>query len=137
MELAVDQVDGAVPVTILALKGKLDASNFEQVIARGRELYAAGTRYLLVDMSELSFMGSSGLVALHIVTLVLRGDAPPDTESGWAAFRSMGGSLDGGAQDRVKLLSPQPKIAQMLAVTGMDEFYPIFTDRAVAVASFA
>lgn len=137
MELTVEQVDGPVPVTVLALRGKLDASNFEQVIARGRELYAAGTRSLLVDLSELSFMGSSGLVALHVVTLVLRGEPPPDSDSGWGAFRAMGGSLAGGAQERVKLLSPQPKIAQMLAVTGMDEFYPIFTDRAAALASFA
>ncbi len=136
MELTVEQVDGPVPVTILALVGKLDASNYETVVARGQALYEAGTRNLLFDLSGLSFMGSSGLVALHSVTMLMTGDRPIDLESGWAAIRSMGETQAGGPQPRVKLLSPQPKIAQMLNVTGMDAYYAIFTDREAAIASF-
>jgi anti-anti-sigma regulatory factor len=42
MQVTVDQIQIRVLVTILAIHGDLDASNYEQVIAKARELYAAG-----------------------------------------------------------------------------------------------
>jgi anti-anti-sigma regulatory factor len=123
-------------VTVLTLSGKLDASNYEQVIARGRELYAGGVRRLLLDLGGLSFMGSSGLVALHTITLLLLGEPAPDPEAGWAALHALDSGHSGEPQDAVKLLNPQPKIRQMLELTGMDAYYAIFTDRAAALASF-
>lgn len=137
MELTVERVDGPVPVTILALVGKLDATNYEAVIARGQALYAEGARRLLVDLSGLSFMGSSGLVALHSITLLMGGAPPLDPEAGWSAIRSMADRQASGPQPYVKLLSPQPKIEQMLTVTGMNDYYEIYTDREAAIASFA
>lgn len=137
MELTVEHVAAPAPVTILALVGKLDASNYESVIAQGQALYAAGARRLLLDLSGLSFMGSSGLVALHSVTLLMSGAPPLDPEAGWSAIRSMDDRQGAGSQPYVKLLSPQPRIAQMLTVTGMDDYYEIYTDREAALASFA
>lgn len=137
MELTVEQIDGPVPVTVLALVGKLDASNYETVVAQAQTLYAAGTRRLLLDLSQLSFMGSSGLVALHSATLLMSGAPPLEPEAGWSAIRATGERQGDGPQPYVKLLSPQPRIAQMLAVTGMADYYEIYTDREAALASFA
>ena len=56
MDLTSDQAQGRIPVTILRITGALDASNYGDVIVAARELYAAGTRHLLVDMAEMPFM---------------------------------------------------------------------------------
>ena len=67
MNMTVDHAQGPAPVTILGLDGDLDASNFKEVIVKAQELYSAGTEYLLIDMSDVPFMSSAGLVALHSV----------------------------------------------------------------------
>lgn len=86
MHFTVEQAQASVSVTILALHGDLDATNFEDVIAKAGELYQVGTRYLLLNLSAVPFMGSSGPVALHNIALLLRGEAPPDPEFGWQPF---------------------------------------------------
>ncbi len=136
MQLTVDQVEGRVPVTILAIHGDLDASNYEQVIAKARDLYASGVRHLLIDCSDMPFMGSSGVVALHSVALLMRGETPPDPEAGWQAFHSIDHARAGGVQQQVKLLSPQPKVSRTLQMTSMNDFFEIHTDKQAAIASF-
>jgi len=136
MHMTVDQAQGQVPVTILQLHGSLDASNYEQAIARARELYAAGTRHLLIDLSDLSFMGSSGVVALHSIALLLRGEEPLDPETGWRGFHDIDRDPSLEPQRYVKLLNPQPKIDRTLELVGMNEFFEIYTDIQAAIASF-
>jgi anti-anti-sigma regulatory factor len=136
MQITVDQIQSRVPVAILAIHGDLDASNYEQVIAKARELYAAGALHLLLDLSSMPFMGSSGVVALHSVALLMRGETPPDPEAGWQAFHSIDQARAGGVQQQVKLLSPQPKVSRTLQITGMDDFFEIHTDKQAAIASF-
>jgi anti-anti-sigma regulatory factor len=136
MQLSVDQVQSRVPVTILAIQGDLDASNYEQVIARARELYEAGARHLLLDLGAMPFMGSSGVVAIHSVALLMRGDQPPDPQSGWQAFHSIDHTRADGVQPYVKLLNPQPKVSRTLQMTSMSDFFEIFTDRQAAIDSF-
>lgn len=136
MRLTIDHTQGRVPVTILGLHGSLDASNFETVIAQARDLYQAGTRHLLLDLRDMAFMGSSGLVALHSIALLMRGQTPPDPEDGWQAFHALGHDRSGGAQPNVKLLGPQPKVERTLQVTSMHTFFEIYVDLQAAVDSF-
>jgi anti-anti-sigma regulatory factor len=136
MHMTVEQAQGRVPVTILAIHGDLDASNYEQVIAKARELYAAGGRSLLLDLSDMPFMGSSGVVALHSIALLMRGEQPPDLEAGWQAHRSIEQARDAGVQQQVKLLSPQPKVSRTLELTSLSEFFEIHADRQAAIDSF-
>jgi anti-anti-sigma regulatory factor len=136
MDLTIEQAQGRVPVTVLGIQGALDASNYEDVIAKARQLYDTGTRHLLIDMSKMSFMSSSGLVALHSIVILMRGETPPDPEMGWQAFHAIGHDRDSGIQPHVKLLSPQPKVRQTLEITSMDEFFEIHTELPAAIASF-
>ena len=53
MQITVENVQGSVPLAVMGLHGKLDASNFESVIDKAKEIYADGVEYLLLDMSEL------------------------------------------------------------------------------------
>ena len=136
MNIIVENAQGRVPVTILELHGDLDGSNYQEVIARARDLYGAGMRHLLIDMGDMPYMSSAGLVALHSVILLLRGEQPPDPESGWSAFHAIAREQGGGMQKAVKLLNPQPRVRRTLEMTGMQEFFEVYTDRQAAVESF-
>src|SRR4029453_14292834 len=92
MALATTTEEGAgrVPITVVTLDGELDASNFERLIDDVRGLYDAGTRDLLLDLSGLTFLASSGLVALPSIVRILHGEPPPDPEAGWGALHELG-----------------------------------------------
>ncbi len=134
----VEQVQAKVPVTILRLAGELDAASYTRVIEQAGGLYAAGARDLLVDLSDLTFLASSGLAALHSVALLMRGETAPDLEAGWQVFHSMAREIDArtGMEAHCKLLNPQPRVRKALAATGFDRFLEIFEDRETALASF-
>ena len=136
MSIATSQAQGKVPVTVLAIQGDLDASNYLDVIVKARQAYSAGARYILIDMSDLSLMASSGLVALHSIALLMRGIEPPNPEHGWAAFRALDHDRDSGLQKHIKLLNPRPKVEQVLEMTGLHSFFEVHTDWQKAIASF-
>jgi anti-anti-sigma regulatory factor len=136
MSVVIEQAQGEAPVTILVLRGDLDASNYRQVIAKAEEAYAAGARSLLVDMSDVPFMASSGMVALHSIVLLFGGEERPDLEHGWEAFHAIGRDQDKGVQKLVKLLNPQPRVMRTLEVTGLKAFFEIYSERDAAIASF-
>lgn len=136
MEIILDQAQGQLPITILKLRGDLDASNFETVIAKAKELYELGTRHIVIDFSQVPFMGSSGLVALHSIALMMRGESGINLEAGWQAFRSLEHTKEEGAQQHVKLLNPQPRVSRTLELTGMNAFFEVYTDLETAVSSF-
>lgn len=134
--LTVSQVQGRVPVTILTPSGDLDASNFQDLIAEAQSACAAGTRDLLLDLSQVSYMSSSGLVALQSIAALLRGDAMPNSEDGWAAIRAIHRDRDTGLQPHFKLLNPQPRVEHVLDTVGFKEFLEIYSDLDAAIASF-
>jgi anti-anti-sigma regulatory factor len=139
MNIMVENVVAGVPVTVLRLEGELDASNYRQLINKTDSLYRDGTRHLLVDLSELAFLSSSGLVALHSIALTLRGEKPPDPEAGWDVFHAISHDIEtqSGPQANIKLVSPQPRVARTLDVSGFSRVLPVYADRETALASFA
>ena len=137
LTISAEEVSGRVPITVLALEGELDASNFEQLIDEARQLYERGTRHLLIDLSGLSFIASSGLVALHSIVRTMRGEPPPDPDAGWDAIHSLGLDVSSGAtQSEVQLAAPQPAVARVLQRTGLDQLFTVHPDRASAIAAF-
>ena len=133
----VERIEAAVPVTVMALDGELDASNYLQLVDVVRQLYADGTRNLLLDLSDLSFIASSGLVALFSVVKVMNGEEPPDPEYGWGAFREVSRGVEAGAVQRnVQLCGAPPSVAEVLQRTGLDRLFVSHPDRESAVASY-
>jgi len=135
MQVIVDKLHSHVPVTVLRIHGDLDGSNYQDLIAKAREVCAAGARHLLLDMSNMPYMSSAGLVALHSVAVLARGEEPSSPEHGWAAFHAVSRDSS-GKQTRVKLLNPQPRVDRTLQTTGMREFFEVFTDLPTALDSF-
>lgn len=136
MNISVSQAQGRVPVTVLKLDGQLDGQNFQELIAKAQELHSAGARDFLLDLSDLTYISSAGLVALHSMALLARGEEVPDMEGGWSAYRSMGRTSEAGVQKHVKLLNPRSEIMGVLDMVGFSSVFEIYTDREEAINSF-
>lgn len=136
MNMSVSQAQGNVPVTVIKVDGQLDGQNYQELITKAQELYKEGTRDFLLDLSELTYISSAGLVALHSMALLARGEELPDTEGGWSAYRSMGRSSEAGMQRHVKLLNPRSEVMGVLDMVGFSNVFEIYTDLDEAVKSF-
>jgi anti-anti-sigma regulatory factor len=136
MNISVSQVQGKVPVTVVKLDGQLDGQTYQDLINKAREAYQAGWRDFLVDMSDLTYISSAGLVALHSMALLLKGEELPDTDSGWSAYRSMGRSKEAGMQEHMKLLNPRAEVQSVLDMVGFSAVFTVFTDFDEALKSF-
>jgi anti-anti-sigma factor len=137
LDTTVETVSGRVPITIIALDGELDASNFTALVDTIRELYESGSRHLLIDLANLRFMASSGLVALHSIVRLMHGEPPPDPDAGWDALHSLGADVtEGSTQSEVQLCGPQPAVDRVLTRTGLSRLFHVHPDRASAIASF-
>jgi anti-anti-sigma factor len=133
MTIDVERVGGDPPVTVVVLEGELDASNYEQVIDVVRSAYADGSRGLVLDLENLSFMASSGLFALHSAVRIMSGETPPEAEEGWSALHQM--SMDSDSQAaNVRLAAAQEPIARVLDRTGMLRLFALHGTRDEAVA---
>lgn len=138
LNVTIDKVAGRVPVTVMHLEGELDASNYESLIVQTQALYAGGGRNLLLDLEKLTFVSSSGLVALHNMALIMRGETLEDAQEGWRAFHAISQDLDkaSGPEAHFKLLKPQPLVQKVLDTAGFTKVMPVFEDEKTAVASF-
>jgi anti-anti-sigma factor len=138
LNLTVDNVEGQVPVTVLRLEGEMDASNYESLIVQTQALYADGVRDLLLDLAKLSFVSSSGLVALHNMALIMRGETLENAQEGWRAFHAISRDLKkaSGPEAHFKLLNPQPLVFKVLDTAGFTTVMPVFEDEETAVAAF-
>lgn len=133
MKTTIDRVSDS--VAVLAMDGELDASNYQALIDTGQSLYGEGVRTLVLDLSDLKYMSSSGLVAVHSLALVYRGEAPPDPEAGWQAFHAVQADADSGVRhESLRLAAPSDDIGTMLDRTGINRFLPVFADRDSALA---
>jgi anti-anti-sigma regulatory factor len=136
MEMTSGTVSGSPSIVILSLNGELDASNYLDVIDRVRQLYNGGARQLVIDLSELSFLSSSGLVSLHSAALVMRGEEPPSPDLGWSAFHAIASDVEQGFETCCKLVNPQGRVRKTLEMTGFNTFLEIFGDTDSAIRSF-
>ena len=137
MQINISQEQGNVPVTVIKLAGQLDGQSYKDLIVAAQQAVEGGASRILLDMADLTFISSAGLVSLHVTALILRGEAMPDLEHGWAALRSISRTRDSGVQKNVKLLDPRPEIMNVLEMVGFSTFFEIFDDRQKALASFS
>ena len=136
MTFSTDQAQGKVPITILIIQGDLDGTNYKDLIELATSAQQEGTNNILIDMSELIFMSSAGLVSILNIAKMMRGEASPDPDDGWDALHEIDRDRDSGIQEHVKLLNPSPKVMKTLDISGMKQYFEIFTDREIAISSF-
>ena len=135
LNIMVEHETARVPVAVMKLVGELDASTYQDVIARAAELVEQGTGHILFDLGELTYMGSSGLFAIHSVAMMLRGETPPDPEDGWGAIHR----LEPRGSEMVaelKLLNPLVQVDRVLDRTGLKRYFETHNNRQTALAAF-
>jgi len=137
MEINISQEQGNAPVTVVKVSGQLDGQSYQSLIASAQEVIKGGSKNILLDLVDLTFISSAGLVSLHVIALLTRGEAMPDLEHGWAALKSVNKSRESGIQKHVKLLNPRPEVVNVLEMVGFSSFFEVFTDRQKAIESFS
>ncbi len=132
MDIVVLKEFGRVPVTVFRIKGDIDVNSYEQLQAKAEEAIAGGVRYLLLDLSMVSYISSAGLRALHQIFTQLQAQA--EDESNEALHK---GLRDGSFKSRhLKLFNPTPTVQTVLKTAGFDMYLDIYKDLKDAVASF-
>src|SRR5688500_13396305 len=131
MEISISIEQAKEPVAVMHIQGDIDASNFLDVVTKAQEIYKNPARNLVIDLSEVPYISSAGLVAIHRIALLYSGvpqkvekNTPPDF------------THSSSARKHVKLLNPGPTVEQILETTGLKLFFKVFHDLESALASF-
>jgi hypothetical protein len=130
MEITVSHEQGRVPVTVLKITGSIVGS--DEIEKAAQQEIDAGARYILVDLSDVPFMATAGLRALHTLFMRLRSQNPTQDAAGVMKGISAGTY----ASPNLKLLNPTKHVAESLRLAGYDMFLEIHQDRRKALASF-
>ena len=132
MDIAISRQQGSVPVIVMRPHGILDSSTYTSLIQKAQEAFNEGSRDLLLDLRDVPYMSSAGIMALHTIALMFGGTGlgyggPP---------RSPGRQDDMNIGKHVKLLGVQDRVGQLLEVAGLVQFFHVFDDLEGAVRSF-
>lgn len=128
LTITTSQVQGDVSVMILHLKGHLHGPTERELLDRASQSYEDGSKYLLLDLSELEVLGSAGLRAIQNIFKLFT--PPSDME----ALQRRG--AEPYKSPYVKLLSPNPQIYYVLSITGFIQNLFIYNNLDDAVKSF-
>jgi anti-anti-sigma factor len=136
MQIDISTHQGSVPVHVVQPHGDLDGSNYTELIDFVQNRYMEGDCDYVVDLTDVPFISSAGLMAIHSLALMLRGEATPDIEAGWSALKSADRSRGGGIQTHIKLVGLNEGVAETFDKVGFTQFFAIFPTVPDAVASF-
>ncbi|MEP0806177.1 MAG: STAS domain-containing protein [Chloroflexota bacterium] len=118
-------------VAVMKVRGEINAENFVEVVNRARELYNNPARNLILDLSEVPAVSSTGLVAIHKIALIYSGVPHKVQEDENPDF-----THSGNARKHVRLLSPRAEVKKALEDAKLTLFFRIFDDLEEALQSF-
>lgn len=138
MEIVISKREATVAVSVMQVKGALDSHTYEEFLTQAQALFDNGTRDLLINMTELTFLSSAGIAALHRISRVFRGEKRLATDESWSAMRVVSDPNDTGFtfQKHIKLLNPNEAIQDVLDTVGFKSYFEIFTDEQTAITAF-
>ena len=132
MDIFVSQAQGRVPVTVMHLAGRINLGNASEIEQKAREIYQEGSRYLVIDLSQVESLTSAGLRVLHIIYKLYRDATPAEMGEG-ALDASDASSIK---SPYIKLAGPSTDIRRVLKIAGFELFLEIYDTVDEAVASF-
>jgi hypothetical protein len=130
MDVTISQAQGRVPVTIFRITGAI--TDNQELEARAQAAYDGGARNILLDLTEVPYMATAGLRALHAIYTLLRTDTPEESDEATRAGIAAGTFVS----PHLKLLKPTPHVQEVLKAAGYDMFLQIHRDLDQAIASF-
>ncbi|HLE92206.1 MAG TPA: STAS domain-containing protein [Anaerolineales bacterium] len=129
LNITSSQIHGEVPVTILHLSGHLHGNTEHQLLDRARQAYEDGSKYLLLDLSDLEILTSAGLRAIHKIFNLFtpQSDVEIIRKHGEEPYKS----------PYLKLVCPNPEIYYVLNIAGFLQNILIYNNMEDAVNSFS
>ena len=129
LNITTSQVQGEVSVVIFHLNGHLHGNTEQQLLDRARQSHEDGSKYVLLDLSDLEVLSSAGLRAIHSIFNLFtpQSDVEIIRQHRDEPYKS----------PYVKLVCPNPDIYYILNITGFLQNLLIYTDMEEAVNSFA
>jgi anti-anti-sigma factor len=132
MDIEVTQRQGKVSVTLIHVKGNVDASTYEAFQAVAESEFSKGARYVLLDLTEVAYISSAGFRAISQIFKLLRGQLSTEEQANISR-----GLRDGSYKSpNLKLLGPNARVLEALRLAGFDTFLEICKDVDEAVQSF-
>ena len=123
---------GRVPVTVLHLQGQIDTNTYEKFQSGAEKEYQNGARALLLDLSEVSYISSAGLRAIHNIYKLFSANSSKESSE---AIKK--GLSDGTYKaQQLKLLNPNDDVFKVLKMAGFDMYLEIFHTQKEAISAF-
>lgn len=126
------RTDGRVPVTVLQIQGNIDTLTFSELEKKGEEVYQAGARRIILDLSEVDYVSSAGVRSIHTIFNLLRSNYPAENDAALAekmATKQFKSKL-------LKLVRPNDTVRQILHTSGYNLFLEMHDDLDQAIQSF-
>jgi anti-anti-sigma regulatory factor len=141
MKMNITKTEQPIPIVILHLEGILDGASYQKLNEKAQTIFAGGARDLILDLSDLTFLSSAGLGALHQVALLFQGKPRRHLDESWAGYRwatyrNIKRDHDLRRQEHVKLLSPSKEVREVLDMVGFDSLFEIYAHMPQALNSF-
>lgn len=130
MEIKISIEQASESVAVMKLTGEINASNFMEIVDKAGETYKNPSRYLMIDLSEVSSITSTGMVAIHKIALIYSG-VPQDVEEN----ENPDFTHSQEARKYVRLINPQPEVDETLTKAGMKLFFKFYDDLESALRS--
>ena len=121
---------GKVTVTVLRVSGPI--TDGAELVAHAQAAFDKGSRAMLIDLSQVPYMATAGLRALHTIYQLLR-DASNENAG------AVGAGIAAGTytSPHLKLLNPNEHVLEALKTAGYDMFLQIHRHYQEALDSFA
>ena len=121
-------IQGDVSVTVLHLDGQMDRITSNDVIDHARQVHEDGATHLLLDLSRVGLLTSSGLLAIQAIFKLFTPE--PDRE----VMRHH--HEEPYKSPYIKLVCPDPKIYYVLNIAGFLQNLLIYNNLDEAIKSF-
>lgn len=118
LKITKEQIQGKVHVTVLHLRGWLDAQSEDLLLATAKEAYSEGSRFILIDLAEVDTLTSAGMRAMQKV------------------YKHYTPAEEHFKISRVKLCNAPPQVYHILGITGFLHNMPNYETMQAAVDSF-
>ena len=129
LKITSSQIQGKVSVTILHLNGQFDRMTANQALDRARQSHEDGAKHLLLDLSGVDMLTSSGLLAIQSIFKLFTPEADVQImhQHHEEPYKS----------PYLKLVCPNPQVYYVLNIAGFLQSILIYNNMEDAVNSFA
>lgn len=119
-KITTEQIEqtGRTPVTVLSLRGWLDAQGEGQLVKTAEDSKQNGTKHLIIDLSDVELVTSAGIRAMQKVYKLFMSSDQSQTAS------------------TLKLCNAQPQVYRVLALTGFLQSVLMYETLKSALSSY-